>query len=69
MTKLHLECDCYEETMKKACMRGVCGLNLETMTMFQPQDDQRPEPGILSCFVKYVYIFRKYQIYLHKLKK
>lgn len=45
VTKLHQERDCYEETMKKAFMRGVCALNLEAMTMFQPQDDQRPEPG------------------------
>ena len=60
MTKLHQERDCYEETMKKAFMRGVCALNLEAMTMFQPQDDQRPEPGILPCFVKYIYT-----IYVH----
>jgi len=26
--------DVYEETMKKAFMRGVCALNLEAMTMF-----------------------------------
>lgn len=43
--KLHQERDRYEETMKKAFMRGVCALNLEAMTMFQPQDDQRSEPG------------------------
>ena len=55
MTKLHQERDCYEETMKKAFMRGVCALNLDSMIMFQPQDDQRPEPGILSCFFKYIY--------------
>ena len=55
--------------MTKTFMRGVRALNLEAMTMFQPQDDQRPEPGILSCFVKYIYIIRKYQIYLYKLKK
>ena len=28
----------YEETMKKAFMRGVCALSMEAMTMFQPQD-------------------------------
>lgn len=45
VTKLHQERDRYEETMKKAFMRGVCALNLEAMTMFQPQDDQKPEQG------------------------
>ena len=44
MITVHQERDCYEETMKKTFMRGVCALNLEAMTMFQPQDDQRPEP-------------------------
>ena len=28
----------YEETMKKAFMRGVCALSMEAMTMFQPQE-------------------------------
>jgi hypothetical protein len=37
----------------------VCALNLDSMRMFQPQDDQRPEPGILSCF---------FQIYIHHQK-
>ncbi|NWY46253.1 POC5 protein, partial [Sylvia atricapilla] len=33
--RLHNERDQYEDTMKKAFMRGVCALNLEAMTMFQ----------------------------------
>jgi centrosomal protein POC5 len=33
--RLHAERDRYEETMKKAFMRGVCALNLEAMGMFQ----------------------------------
>ncbi|NWY97757.1 POC5 protein, partial [Loxia curvirostra] len=33
--RLHTERDQYEDTMKKAFMRGVCALNLEAMTMFQ----------------------------------
>ncbi|NWH38176.1 POC5 protein, partial [Chloropsis hardwickii] len=33
--RLHCERDQYEDTMKKAFMRGVCALNLEAMTMFQ----------------------------------
>ncbi|XP_064645431.1 centrosomal protein POC5-like isoform X2 [Lineus longissimus] len=33
--KLQEERDKYEETMKKAFMRGVCALNLEAMNMFQ----------------------------------
>ncbi|XP_058683461.1 centrosomal protein POC5 isoform X2 [Poecile atricapillus] len=41
--RLHSERDQYEETMKKAFMRGVCALNLEAMSMFQGKDS-RPEP-------------------------
>ncbi|XP_014107847.1 PREDICTED: centrosomal protein POC5 isoform X3 [Pseudopodoces humilis] len=41
--RLHSERDQYEETMKKAFMRGVCALNLEAMSMFQGKDN-RPEP-------------------------
>ncbi|NWR39772.1 POC5 protein, partial [Tachuris rubrigastra] len=33
--RLHSEKDQYEDTMKKAFMRGVCALNLEAMAMFQ----------------------------------
>ncbi|NWV65457.1 POC5 protein, partial [Malurus elegans] len=33
--RLHNDRDEYEDTMKKAFMRGVCALNLEAMTMFQ----------------------------------
>ncbi|NWI44858.1 POC5 protein, partial [Picathartes gymnocephalus] len=33
--RLHNERDQYEDTMKKAFMRGVCALNLEAMSMFQ----------------------------------
>ncbi|NXB95109.1 POC5 protein, partial [Vidua chalybeata] len=33
--RLHTERDQYEDTVKKAFMRGVCALNLEAMTMFQ----------------------------------
>ena len=36
--RLHEERDRYEETMKKAFMRGVCALNLEAMTMFHEQE-------------------------------
>ncbi|NXH10452.1 POC5 protein, partial [Bucco capensis] len=32
--RLHSEREQYEDTMKKAFMRGVCALNLEAMTMF-----------------------------------
>ncbi|NXX21680.1 POC5 protein, partial [Podargus strigoides] len=34
----------YEDTMKKAIMRGVCALNLEAMTMFQGKDS-KIDPG------------------------
>ncbi|NXK63417.1 POC5 protein, partial [Sylvietta virens] len=33
--RLHSEREQYEDTMRKAFMRGVCALNLEAMTMFQ----------------------------------
>ncbi|XP_037980330.1 centrosomal protein POC5 isoform X2 [Motacilla alba alba] len=45
--RLHTERDQYEDTMKKAFMRGVCALNLEAMTMFQSKDS-RPDPDIGS---------------------
>ena len=38
VSRLHRERDCYEQTMKKAFMRGVCALNLEAMSMFQHGD-------------------------------
>nr|CAB3264991.1 centrosomal protein POC5 [Phallusia mammillata] len=37
--RLHDERDRYEETMKKAFMRGVCALNLEAMTMFNAEEE------------------------------
>ena len=43
MSKLHAEREIYEETMKKAFMRGVCALNLEAMHMFrEPGDEEGP---------------------------
>ena len=35
----------YEETMKKAFMRGVCALNLEAMTMFGRESDDAEGPA------------------------
>ena len=35
IANLHSERDNYEETMKKAFMRGVCALNMEAMNMFK----------------------------------
>ncbi|XP_039252854.2 centrosomal protein POC5-like [Styela clava] len=40
VARLHEERDRYEETMKKAFMRGVCALNLEAMSMFQGEENQ-----------------------------
>ncbi|KFU95627.1 Centrosomal protein POC5, partial [Chaetura pelagica] len=40
MLQLHSEREQYEDTMKKAFMRGVCALNLEAMTMFQSKDSR-----------------------------
>ncbi|NXX98128.1 POC5 protein, partial [Centropus bengalensis] len=42
--RLQSEREQYEDTMKKAFMRGVCALNLEAMTMFQGKDS-RIDPG------------------------
>ena len=36
--RLNAEREKYEETMKKAFMRGVCALNLEAMSMFQNEE-------------------------------
>lgn len=33
--RLHFERERYEESMKKAFMRGVCALNMEALNMFQ----------------------------------
>nr|XP_006124320.1 centrosomal protein POC5 isoform X2 [Pelodiscus sinensis]XP_006124321.1 centrosomal protein POC5 isoform X2 [Pelodiscus sinensis] len=38
--RLHSEREQYEDTMKKAFMRGVCALNLEAMTMFQGKESR-----------------------------
>lgn len=43
VSRLHAEREIYEETMKKAFMRGVCALNLEAMHMFrEPGDEDGP---------------------------
>ena len=36
---MHSERECYEETMKKAFMRGVCALNMEAMNIFKGETD------------------------------
>ncbi|MGH0132037.1 UNVERIFIED_CONTAM: hypothetical protein FKN15_058868 [Acipenser sinensis] len=51
--QLHSERERYEESMKKAFMRGVCALNMEAMTMFNGREgalehehpSRREEPG------------------------
>ncbi|XP_069736390.1 centrosomal protein POC5 [Phaenicophaeus curvirostris] len=47
--RLHSEREQYENTMRKAFMRGVCALNLEAMTVFQGKDSRaesgRPPPS------------------------
>ncbi len=35
-SRLRTERERYEDAMKKAFMRGVCALNMEAMSMFQP---------------------------------
>ncbi|XP_071479690.1 centrosomal protein POC5-like [Diadema antillarum] len=51
VTKLHAERDQYEESMKKAFMRGVCALNMEAMAMFHEGEgngagSDAPPPGV-----------------------
>lgn len=45
--RLRLERERYEESMKKAFMRGVCALNMEALSMFNTQTEGRPDqpPG------------------------
>ncbi|XP_041460149.1 LOW QUALITY PROTEIN: centrosomal protein POC5-like [Lytechinus variegatus] len=44
VTKLHGERDYYEESMKKAFMRGVCALNMEAMAMFHDGEEGSGQP-------------------------
>lgn len=48
---LHAERERYEETMKKAFMRGVCALNLEAMSMFREGEEggRRPPPAAAAA--------------------
>ena len=50
IARLHAEKERYEETMKKAFMRGVCALNLEAMSMFREGEEggRRPPPPASS---------------------
>ena len=43
IANLHSERDHYEETMKKAFMRGVCALNMEAMNMFKGKGSDEAE--------------------------
>lgn len=65
IARLHAERERYEETMKKAFMRGVCALNLEAMSMFREGEEggRRPPPpasssdGTFSGTVSYSYLW------------
>ena len=50
IARLHAERERYEETMKKAFMRGVCALNLEAMSMFREGEEggRRPPPSAVN---------------------
>lgn len=43
--KLHLERERYEDSMKKAFMRGVCALNMEALSMFHGGEGRPQEHG------------------------
>lgn len=43
--RLHREREHYEDSMKKAFMRGVCALNIEALSMFHTGDTGRQEQG------------------------
>ena len=65
IARLHAERERYEETMKKAFMRGVCALNLEAMSMFREGEEggRRPPPpasssdGTFSGILSYSYLW------------
>lgn len=40
VARMHSEREQYEETMKKAFMRGVCALNMEAMGMFRENGNE-----------------------------
>ncbi|XP_067294357.1 centrosomal protein POC5 isoform X1 [Pseudorasbora parva] len=41
--RLHMERERYEDSMKKAFMRGVCALNIEALSMFNTGEAGRPD--------------------------
>ncbi|XP_051529563.1 centrosomal protein POC5-like isoform X2 [Myxocyprinus asiaticus] len=43
--RLHTEREHYEDSMKKAFMRGVCALNIEALSMFNTGEADAPPPG------------------------
>uniref|UniRef100_A0A663N4K7 Centrosomal protein POC5 n=1 Tax=Athene cunicularia TaxID=194338 RepID=A0A663N4K7_ATHCN len=61
--RLHSEREQYEDTMKKAFMRGVCALNLEAMTMFQGKDS-RTDPGQVKLYFLKSYTLL-YKLWFH----
>uniref|UniRef100_A0AAQ5YJY2 Centrosomal protein POC5 n=1 Tax=Amphiprion ocellaris TaxID=80972 RepID=A0AAQ5YJY2_AMPOC len=44
--RLRLEREQYEESMKKAFMRGVCALNMEALSMFHSTDGRSEQPPV-----------------------
>lgn len=44
--RLRLEREHYEESMKKAFMRGVCALNMEALNMFQTAEGRPEQPAV-----------------------
>lgn len=44
--RLRLEREHYEESMKKAFMRGVCALNMEALNMFQTTEGRPEQPSV-----------------------
>lgn len=43
--RLHMEREQYEDSMKKAFMRGVCALNIEALSMFNTGEVGRFDRG------------------------
>lgn len=44
--RLRIERERYEESMKKAFMRGVCALNMEALSMFQSTEGRPEQPPL-----------------------
>ena len=62
---LHSERERYQETMKKAFMRGVCALNVEAMNMFQGSEEEHTGGWLLLMDHYQWYIGGSWYFYMY----